>query len=321
MSSLSHYFPTLIIKRFNEIGINTIYDFICTDPKTIATKLSVPQNIIEELNFEILNSSKNLQINGADLYLNPPSCIKTGCKKFDDLFSGGIFTREITEIAGKSSTGKTQFCFTLIHHLAYKNKSNICYIDTSNSFSAMRLKEIHENYIKNEIKEDELGENDQKNQEDPYDFLFRIRVAKLFNIFDLFKTIKEISSQKLEFFQDIKLLVIDSISHISSPIISKATRGRELISFLSHDLKKIANDLDIAILITNAFVSVDLNRKKHKPALGEMWYTVPSVRLEMDYQWIGDGNVLCAKITRSPRVKKENSLIYQIDESGIHGKN
>ena len=36
--------------------------------------------------------------------------LKTGCKEIDEVLGGGLLCPGVTEVAGESSSGKTQFC-------------------------------------------------------------------------------------------------------------------------------------------------------------------------------------------------------------------
>lgn len=53
--------------------------------------------------------------------------------------SGGIFTDEVTEIVGPSSSGKTQICLSTAVTLTKDGKATVAYIDSSMSLSPDRI--------------------------------------------------------------------------------------------------------------------------------------------------------------------------------------
>ena len=66
--------------------------------------------------------------------------ISTGCSGIDQILGGGIELGKITEVYGQFSSGKTQLMHTLLSNLDPKHKALV--IDTENTFSAKRLKQI-----------------------------------------------------------------------------------------------------------------------------------------------------------------------------------
>ena len=67
--------------------------------------------------------------------------VPTGCGALDALLGGGVMFDSLTEVMGRSSTGKTQLCFTAAVAVAERGE-RVLYLDTTNSFSAKRLQEI-----------------------------------------------------------------------------------------------------------------------------------------------------------------------------------
>jgi len=77
-----------------------------------------------------------------DNLITDQSFLHSGCEGFDQLF-GGFFVGEITELVGASASGKTQICLSSALHSSWKSKSQVWYIDTTNSFSAKRILEMY----------------------------------------------------------------------------------------------------------------------------------------------------------------------------------
>ncbi|XP_055995302.1 DNA repair protein XRCC3-like isoform X5 [Ostrea edulis] len=70
--------------------------------------------------------------------------LSTGCKQIDEALRGGILTRGITEIAGESASGKTQFCLQLclsvqLPHNLGGLSAGAAYICTEDVFPSKRL--------------------------------------------------------------------------------------------------------------------------------------------------------------------------------------
>lgn len=58
------------------------------------------------------------------------------------MLSGGIREGQLTELVGESSSGKTQLCLSIALRTALRNEG-VIYLDTTASFSASRLVEMH----------------------------------------------------------------------------------------------------------------------------------------------------------------------------------
>jgi DNA repair protein RadA len=70
----------------------------------------------------------------------------TGSKTVDEMLGGGIFSRELTEFAGDFGSGKTEFLFTILVEALGQNKDiTALFIDTEDTFSDARVKEITNN--------------------------------------------------------------------------------------------------------------------------------------------------------------------------------
>ncbi len=137
-------------KRLEEAGVTTIMSLSCRNPNDVAQisgltvdecgeliaearKICDPMATLEQAmqtasEVEKFRESERWQ---AD----------TGCKSLNDLFRGGIDSQTITEFYGLNGSGKTQICFTSAVIEASKG-GQVLYIDTENTFSAKRIREI-----------------------------------------------------------------------------------------------------------------------------------------------------------------------------------
>ncbi|KAJ3450737.1 DNA repair protein rad51 [Anaeramoeba flamelloides] len=200
-----------LIHKLEKINITTIHGIITCDVPTLCNKLGVEEEKVNSLIEDILNTLRCYDIRGVDLIdhstglekreqpnllstksstilpLSKKSCatvFETGTP-IDKLLSGGVRTGEHTEFSGSYGLGKTQTCFCLVESLLRNDpKASVIWIDTTNSFSASRLKEIHEpKCLKKSLKEKDLK----------CDLCDRIKVFKAFDVFEVYDILDRIS--------------------------------------------------------------------------------------------------------------------------------
>jgi len=68
--------------------------------------------------------------------------ISSGIKDIDDFLNGGYLNGEVNMIYGPATSGKTTFC--LMTALNFAKDKKVLYIDTKNSFSVERVKQIND---------------------------------------------------------------------------------------------------------------------------------------------------------------------------------
>lgn len=101
-----------------------------------------------------------------------------------------------------------------------------------------------------------------------------------------------------DFHQNLRLIVIDSIASVISPILENDQKSYQLMSQISQLIKVIANQYEIAFLITNNQV-VDFETKKVKSSLGEYWKQVSNNQIHLDIKTHVQSIQRIAKITKS----------------------
>ncbi|XP_072997413.1 DNA repair protein RAD51 homolog 4 isoform X3 [Typha latifolia] len=162
--------------------------------------------------------------------------LPTGFEGLDRLLGGGLRQGQLTEIAGPSSSGKTQVCLYSASHIADKHLGVVMFLDTCNSFSPNRIACIVNQLPTSLVKDVNIGGG------------------------------------------KICLLIIDSISSLIGPTLGgKSSEGRFLMVSVGIILKRLANDYNLSVLVTNHMVSGEGGLLK--PALGESWKTIPHIRL------------------------------------------
>ncbi|XP_022422111.1 DNA repair protein RAD51 homolog 4 isoform X2 [Delphinapterus leucas] len=102
----------------------------------------------------------------------------------------------------------------------------------------------------------------------------------------------------------LKVVVVDSVTAVVAPLLGGQQReGLALMMQLARELKTLARDLSVALLVTN-HMTRDRDSGQLKPALGRSWSFVPSTRLLLDTsQGAGaSGSWRMACLTKSPRL-------------------
>jgi DNA repair protein RAD51 len=147
--------------------------------------------------------------------------ITTGSKAIDALLGGGIRTAMITDIFGKSGSGKSQLCFTLAANCA-KEGNRILFIDTTGTFRPERIVEISRSQLT----------------------LDKITYIRAFSTMDQINaTLKIWEAQPT-------LIVIDSLTSLFSVEYSGPELHRAIMKYL-HGLAVMAITSMTAIVVTN----------------------------------------------------------------------
>ncbi|KAG2633746.1 DNA repair protein RAD51 homolog 4-like isoform X1 [Panicum virgatum] len=206
--------------------------------------------------------------------------LPTGLEGIDTLLGGGLRQGQLTEITGPSSSGKTQVCLHSASNIAAKQMGLVMYLDTSNSFSPSRIATII--YGISDLfgqRGFELQTKDARLKS----VMKSIICESVFDIFALFEVLHQLEVSLLNCKVNnggskVCLLIIDSISSLLAPIIGgKYPQGRSMMISVAMILKKLADEHNLSVLVTNHMVSA--GNGAVKPALGESWKAVPHVRL------------------------------------------
>ncbi|XP_035934599.1 DNA repair protein RAD51 homolog 4 isoform X3 [Halichoerus grypus] len=102
----------------------------------------------------------------------------------------------------------------------------------------------------------------------------------------------------------VKVVVVDSVTAVVSPLLGGQQReGLALMMQLARELKTLARDLGMAVVVTN-HMTRDRDSGELKPALGRSWSFVPSTRilLDIDEGAGASGSRRRAYLTKSPRL-------------------
>ncbi|XP_062193684.1 DNA repair protein RAD51 homolog 4 isoform X3 [Phragmites australis] len=201
--------------------------------------------------------------------------LPTGLEGIDTLLGGGLRQGQVTEITGPSSSGKTQVCLHSASYVAARHMGAVMYLDTSNSFSPSRIANITDELPISLVQE-------------PRHVRLKRAMSSIIceSVFDIFALFEVLHRLELSLLNDkvnnvgskVCLLIIDSISSLLAPIIGgKYLQGRSMMISMAMILKKLADEHNLSVLVTNHMVSA--GNGALKPALGESWKAVPHVRL------------------------------------------
>ncbi|EAW80179.1 hypothetical protein G5576_014606 [Homo sapiens] len=116
--------------------------------------------------------------------------------------------------------------------------------------------------------------------------LRRIQVVHAFDIFQMLDVLQElrgtVAQQVTGSSGTVKVVVVDSVTAVVSPLLGGQQReGLALMMQLARELKTLARDLGMAVVVTN-HITRDRDSGRLKPALGRSWSFVPSTRILLD---------------------------------------
>ncbi|KAK2111414.1 DNA repair protein rad51d [Saguinus oedipus] len=190
----------------------------------------------------------------------------------DKLLDAGLYTGEVTEIVGGPGSGKTQVCLCVAANVAHGLQQNVLYVDSSGGLTASRLLQ--------------LLQAKTQDEEEQAEALQRIQVVYAFDIFQMLDVLQELRGTVVQQVTGssgtVKVVVVDSVTAVVSPLLGGQQReGLGLMMQLARELKTLARDLGMAVVVTN-HITRDRDSGRLKPALGRSWSFVPSTRILLD---------------------------------------
>uniref|UniRef100_A0A8C6MRQ2 RAD51 paralog D n=1 Tax=Mus spicilegus TaxID=10103 RepID=A0A8C6MRQ2_MUSSI len=138
--------------------------------------------------------------------------------------------------------------------------------------------------------------------------LQRIQVVRSFDIFQMLDMLQDlrgtIAQQEATSSGAVKVVIVDSVTAVVAPLLGGQQReGLALMMQLARELKILARDLGVAVVVTN-HLTRDWDGRRFKPALGRSWSFVPSTRILLDVTE-GAGTLGSSQrtvyLTKSPR--------------------
>ena len=224
--------------------------------------------------------------------------IPTGSKVLDKMLDGGYEKDVITTIYGPAGSGKTNLCILCAIKTARLGKK-IIYIDTENSFSIERFKQICDS--------------------------IKLNYLKTINNMVFFKPISFLEQKKT--FEKLKdtltgkvgLVIVDSIAMLYRLEMGKDNdvydTNRELGRQIGY-LTEIARKKEIPVLVTNQVYSDFEDKEKVNLVGGDLRKYGSKCLLEL--QITPSGNRLCI-IKKHRSIPAEKSITFKIVQGGIIG--
>ncbi|KAG9492710.1 hypothetical protein GDO78_000942 [Eleutherodactylus coqui] len=253
--------------------VRTVVDLVASDLEQLARKCSLSYKTLVAVRRVLLAQYSAFPSNGADLYEElkaSTAILPTGNKKLDTLLDSGLYTGEVTEISGAPGSGKTQLCQSIAANVAATLHQRVCYIDTTGGLSGTRLLQLIQCKTQ---QEDEQAAT-----------LERIQVIHVFDAYKLLDVLQGLrqsfSQQLLRSGEKLRLVVVDSVCAVVYPLLGgKQTEGMAVMMYLARELKTLAHDFSLAVLVTN-HITKDASAVS-RPALGRSWSFVPSIRIQI----------------------------------------
>lgn len=231
-------------QNLKDAGFTKAMDIARKKPETLSDETGIGEkrcgNIIEQAREEVRNGNAFSTGNDVKNREDERRKITTSSDELDNLLGGGVPEGYITEFYGKNSSGKTQMSLQLSVNAQRPVDEGgldqqVVFIDTEDTFTSERIEEMAE-----------------AEGMDPEEALENIFVAKPLNSDDQIEITKEARQMCSE--EDVGLVVVDSIiAHLRSEYSGRGelTERQEKLGELMEELKSMAADHDVAVVITN----------------------------------------------------------------------
>lgn len=301
-------------EALRSMGAYSIMDIAITSPSQLNEKM--PSMTLEACKNIILSASRYLAKHEVtkkelkpsneiyDELMNSERC-STGAPGLDSLLGGGIECGSVTEFYGEFGKGKSQICFSsAVMATQPKDKGGldgtVLYIDTENTFSAIRIQQIAEAKGFDPIAVHKRI------------LVLRARNTPLLSLFvrDLPRYVKE---------HGIKMVIVDSvIAPFRAEFIGRgqlADRQQMLGSVLNR-LVNVAEVYKLAVIFTNQVLSSpDMFSGADKATGGNVVAHASTHRISLTKR---GGNII-ARMEDSPRYAKIECAI-ELTQEGVKDK-
>ena len=121
------------VEKLESSGLGTLMSLAVSSPTEISTVAGLSEAVARKI---IKSARENLSLGfeKAKDYARKRDKIKkigTGCSDFDDVLDGGFESSSVTEVYGRTSSGKTQLCHLMVVRALLENKDNkAIYLDS-----------------------------------------------------------------------------------------------------------------------------------------------------------------------------------------------
>jgi len=265
IESLAGHYDSLevtsqLIDRLRDAGYRTLQRIVVLGAQKVSDDIRVSMKDAQRICSLANTKIREFEIQSAPAFSDLPGQypsmvhIRTGSKVLDSLLGGGIEVGALTELFGRSGSGKTQLCHTISvtsqtsPDLQYPTKNNkvgkfskVIYIDTEGTFRPERVTQIAR---ARGLREDKVVRN--------------IHVIYCLTVFEQEQCLKLIC-ELLDKDKSISVIIIDSIIvHFRAEYPWRSVlpeRQQRLNKYLS-TLSKVARVYKVAVVITNQVQSI-----------------------------------------------------------------
>jgi len=189
--------------------------------------------------------------------------IATGLKLFDKDLPGGLKYGDVVEVYGQANVGKTEVILQILVNCILPkrwngtdingNESGVVYFDNDLHLSMPRLLAVMESRIRSSARNNRALTTDDI-QQIALSSLHRLHI---FNCKDLLQFLATLESLPilLESENNIKLLVVDSISCFYWPMRNEEREGPQLMKQIAAVLKRLLNSHSLLLFATKGTIS------------------------------------------------------------------
>jgi len=282
-------FERVLARRRRELERNSkLIALLCdgndgTSGHALARGTHEDEGLLEEIMNEV--NANAVDGNEIERELSVLNFLPTGCDALDELLGGGLRQGQVTEVTGPSASGKTQVCLSAAASAAALGH-RVVYVDTTGGFSGSRIKDFHKGFVTADADAREVQDHLKQT-------LNLIAVHRVHDVFTLLNLLSQLGEEASEDDNNpehatMGLLVIDSLSSLLSPLLTKAhNQGYTVMATVAAMLRGLATTRKTAALYTNHTVSTgqDVAADDYggnlKPALGARWTSVPHRRVRL----------------------------------------
>ncbi|XP_049597545.1 DNA repair protein RAD51 homolog 4 [Syngnathus scovelli] len=264
-----------LLRRLRDAHVKTVEDLVSSNMEDLAQKSSASYKALIAIRRVLLAQHAAFPVSGADLYdevLSSTAILSTGNPDLDTLLDSGVYTGEITELAGGPASGKTQVCLGVAAHVAQHLRQNVIFVDTTGGLSARRLRQ--------------MLQTQTSSHDEQMEALQRIAVHHAFDIFSLLDCLHRLGDagglrQVSASGGSVKALIVDSVSAVIAPLLGSRHQERMyMMSQVAIALKTMAKNFNIAALVTNHVTRSE--EGKVQPGLGVSWSHIPRTRVLLE---------------------------------------
>ncbi|CAM9256112.1 unnamed protein product [Lampetra planeri] len=265
-------------------NISTVAALVTQDSQSLAWTTGIPYKTLRAVRRVLLAQFAAFPSSAADAYEELLSCtaiLPTGCSRLDSLLDSGLYTGELTELAGGPATGKTQVCLSVAVTVACDLGQAVMLVMAGGAAGclASRLLAMVQG------KTPDSGASQVA-------ALQRVQVARVFDAFALLDLLQDLRARlgtqvpvtPASGGADssvLRLLVIDSVADVITPVLTTERHdGLALLMHIGRELKSIAKEHALAVLVTNWVWREDGRRPM--PSLGRAWSFLPNVRVLLE---------------------------------------